>query len=193
MERPKYTQWLLSLAFCTHEHFYTFFMVIMKEDNIDASTHKHTTLLKQQHSVKFSQVYKKAIKKLNNPVLSSSVFVIVILLLDNMAYGHRDVHKVVKRLMRKLCDKAFNHPLYFLGQQPSPLPDECVKKNALHFLSHNLRISKALPHKLFVYKLHRIDCIATTLQRIAGFLRRFFAQGCHLVALLLPIEDDVLV
>lgn len=39
--------------------------------------------------------------------------------------------RIGERRRRKLCDKEFSHPLYFLGQQPSPLPSECLKEDVM--------------------------------------------------------------
>lgn len=36
-----------------------------------------------------------------------------------------------ERRTRKLCDKTFSHPLYFLGRQPSSLPCDCLKEDVM--------------------------------------------------------------
>lgn len=46
----------------------------------------------------------------------------------------------------KLCDKPFSHPLYFRGQQPSPLPEDAVwSERACTFSAAALSLQKFSP------------------------------------------------
>lgn len=46
----------------------------------------------------------------------------------------------------KLCDKPFSHPLYFRGQQPSPLPEDAVwSERACAFSAAALSLQKFSP------------------------------------------------
>lgn len=105
-----------------------------------------------------------------------------------------------ERRMRKLCDKAFSHPLYFLGQQPSPLPSECLKEDVVcsellcTFSTAALSLQKPSPWTVclhaaqhWLYDKHSLGwSIVRTAHKeplpLWDISNTFSAQGCHLVA-----------
>lgn len=92
----------------------------------------------------------------------------------------------------RLCDKPFSHPLYFRGQQPSPLPEDAVwSERACTFSATALSLQKFSPwtvclqaaqHWLYCKKSKTGGWSMEHTAQTGTLLIASSAQGCHLVA-----------